>query len=65
MREAIAVLNAGSSSLKFSPFELAQGELALVARGQAEGLATRHGFPSRAIAALDELRAGATRNALR
>src|SRR5438093_984236 len=36
--DAIAVLNAGSSSLKFSLFTVADGELALVAHGQTEGL---------------------------
>ena len=36
--DAIAVLNAGSSSLKFSLFTVADGELALAAHGQTEGL---------------------------
>ena len=44
MADAIAVLNAGSSSFKFSLFaESAQG-IALVARGQAEGLYTSPRF---------------------
>ena len=44
MADAIAVLNAGSSSLKFSVFAL-QGEgTTLVVRGQAEGLFTSPRF---------------------
>ncbi len=42
--DAIAVVNAGSSSLKFSLFAAADGELTLVARGQAEGLYTAPRF---------------------
>jgi acetate kinase len=42
--DAIVVLNAGSSSIKFSLFAMADGELALVARGQAEGLFTSPRF---------------------
>jgi acetate kinase len=42
--DAIAVLNAGSSSLKFSLFAAADGDLTLVARGQAEGLYTAPRF---------------------
>jgi acetate kinase len=38
MREAIAVLNAGSSSIKFSLFAEDGNDLALTVRGQAEGL---------------------------
>ena len=38
--DAIAVLNAGSSSLKFSLFAARDGELELTVRGQAEGLYT-------------------------
>lgn len=38
MAEAIAVLNAGSSSLKFSLYELRSGDLVTVVAGQAEGL---------------------------
>ncbi len=42
--EGIAVLNAGSSSLKFSLFVAQAAGLALVARGQAEGLFTSPRF---------------------
>src|SRR4030095_1150852 len=38
MADAILVLNAGSSSLKFSAFALDGGDLELVMRGQVEGL---------------------------
>jgi acetate kinase len=44
MSQAIAVLNAGSSSLKFSLFEQVGGELELTLRGQAEGLQTAPRF---------------------
>jgi len=44
MPNAIAVLNAGSSSLKFSVFEERGNELELVVRGQAEGLNTSPRF---------------------
>jgi acetate kinase len=44
VRDAIAVLNAGSSSLKFSLFAEQQQELELIARGQAEGLYTAPRF---------------------
>ena len=44
MRDAIAVLNAGSSSLKFSLFAEQGSELELIARGQAEGLYTAPRF---------------------
>ena len=44
MSDAIAVLNAGSSSLKFSLYTGAGANLALVARGQAEGLFTSPRF---------------------
>lgn len=44
MRDAIAVLNAGSSSLKFSLFAKTGDALELVARGQAEGLYTAPRF---------------------
>ena len=44
MPDAIAVLNAGSSSLKFSLFAATEGELTLIARGQAEGLYTSPRF---------------------
>jgi acetate kinase len=42
--DAIAVLNAGSSSIKFSLFDARDGELVLSARGQAEGLYTSPRF---------------------
>ncbi len=42
--DAIAVLNAGSSSIKFSLFTATDGDLALSARGQAEGLYTSPRF---------------------
>ncbi len=42
--DAVAVLNAGSSSVKFSLFTAAGSELALAARGQAEGLFTSPRF---------------------
>ena len=44
MTDAIAVLNAGSSSLKFSVFAARDGALELAARGQAEGLYTAPRF---------------------
>ena len=44
MSDAIAVLNAGSSSLKFSVFAARDGELEVAARGQAEGLYTAPRF---------------------
>ena len=44
MSDVIVVLNAGSSSFKFSLFELAPAGLALLARGQAEGLYTAPRF---------------------
>jgi hypothetical protein len=44
MADAIAVLNAGSSSFKFSLFVERGNEIALVARGQAEGLYTSPRF---------------------
>jgi acetate kinase len=44
MADAIAVLNAGSSSIKFSLFVAQDGDLDLVARGQAEGLFTSPRF---------------------
>jgi acetate kinase len=47
MPDAIAVLNAGSSSLKFSLFENAGDALHLVARGQVEGLTTQARFTAR------------------
>jgi len=47
VRDAIAVLNAGSSSLKFSLFAEQGQELELIARGQAEGLYTAPRFIAR------------------
>jgi acetate kinase len=47
MADAIAVLNAGSSSLKFSLFGERGSELELIARGQAEGLYTAPRFIAR------------------
>ncbi len=44
MTNVIAVLNAGSSSLKFSVFAERNGDLELIARGQAEGLHTSPRF---------------------
>jgi acetate kinase len=44
MADAILVLNAGSSSLKFSVFRSGGAELELSLRGQAEGLTTRPRF---------------------
>jgi acetate kinase len=44
MVDAIAVLNAGSSSIKFSLFAAQDGELTLAGRGQAEGLYTAPHF---------------------
>lgn len=47
MADAIVVLNAGSSSIKFSLFALNTGELDVVARGQIEGLFTSPKFVSK------------------
>jgi acetate kinase len=47
MTNAIAVLNAGSSSLKFSVFAARDGTLELTLRGQAEGLHTAPRFVAR------------------
>jgi acetate kinase len=44
VRDVIAVLNAGSSSLKFSLFGESGSKLELIARGQAEGLYTAPRF---------------------
>ncbi len=44
MRDTIVVLNAGSSSIKFSIFGLADQELDLLLRGQIEGLYTEARF---------------------
>ena len=49
MAQSIAVLNAGSSSIKFSLFDLRDSAIALIARGQVEGLGT----PKAAFAAKD------------
>ena len=48
MSEAIAVLNAGSSSIKFSLFRIRGHELELESRGQVEGLYTAPRFVSKA-----------------
>ncbi len=47
MSDAIVVLNAGSSSLKFSIYGVADEELNLVARGQMEGLGTAPHFKAK------------------
>lgn len=47
MSDAIIVLNAGSSSLKFSLYGIAEPEPALVARGQIEGLGSRPHFKAK------------------
>jgi acetate kinase len=47
MSDAIVVLNAGSSSFKFSLFAIEGGSLDLIARGQAEGLFTSPRFVAR------------------
>ena len=47
MADAIAILNAGSSSLKFSVFAEHGDECELIARGQAEGLYTAPRFVAR------------------
>ena len=47
MADSIAVLNAGSSSIKFSLFDARNGDLPLVVRGQAEGLYTAPRFVAR------------------
>ena len=44
MSETIAVLNAGSSSIKFCLFQRAESGLRCVLRGQIEGLQTRPHF---------------------
>jgi acetate kinase len=44
MSEAIGVINAGSSSIKFSLFAQQDGDLALAVRGQAEGIHTAPRF---------------------
>src|SRR6478672_2068886 len=47
MNDAIIVLNAGSSSLKFCIYGVGQTELDLVARGQIEGLGTSPRFKAK------------------
>ncbi|MGH8597169.1 MAG: acetate/propionate family kinase [Gammaproteobacteria bacterium] len=47
MADAIVVLNAGSSSIKFSLFALGRKDLDVVARGQIEGLFTSPKFVSK------------------
>jgi acetate kinase len=47
MADAVAVLNAGSSSIKYSLFALRGAELDLVLRGQVEGLQTSPRFIAR------------------
>ena len=44
MAGAIGVLNAGSSSIKFSLFQSSRGELELTVRGQIEALYTAPHF---------------------
>ena len=48
MRDAIAVLNAGSSSIKFSLFAEGGDDLELTLRGQAEGCRPSHASSRRA-----------------
>ena len=50
MPDAIVVINAGSSSVKFSAFEPAAGGLVLLLRGQAEGLYTAPRFSAMDVA---------------
>ncbi len=47
MADAIVVLNAGSSSIKYSLFALGEKDLSVVARGQIEGLFTSPKFVSK------------------
>ena len=47
MTDAILVLNAGSSSIKFSLFAQREAELTLVARGQVEGIDTAPHFTAK------------------
>lgn len=47
MADAIVVLNAGSSSIKFSLFALVESDLDVVVRGQIEGLFTSPRFVSK------------------
>lgn len=48
MRDGILVINAGSSSIKFSMFELEGSALSLTLRGQADGIYTRPHFVAKA-----------------
>src|SRR5687768_5501149 len=47
MSDAIIVVNAGSSSLKFSVYEVVDSQLDLVAHGQIEGLGTAPCFKAK------------------
>src|SRR5678816_3144907 len=47
MRDAIIVLNAGSSSLKFAIYEVADEELTIASRGQIEGPGTSPHFKAK------------------
>jgi acetate kinase len=47
--DSVAVINAGSSSIKFSLFTAADGDLTHVARGQAEGLFTSPRFVAKGV----------------
>ena len=55
MSDAIAVLNAGSSSIKFSLFAQAGGDLALKLRGQAEAIHTAPRFVAKDAGRRDDL----------
>ena len=50
MIDAILVLNAGSSSLKFSVFAAHEQELALIAGGQVGGIYSAPAFVAKAVA---------------
>lgn len=47
MKDAVIVLNAGSSSLKFSLYSIREGKLCLESRGQIEGLGTTPRFKAK------------------
>jgi acetate kinase len=49
MADAVAVLNAGSSSFKFSLFSQGADDLTVVVRGQAEGLYTAPRFVAKDV----------------
>jgi len=51
MADVILVLNAGSSSLKFSVFEIAAKELTLQLKGQIEGIGTAPRFVAKSAEA--------------